>query len=77
MTLCRECHEEIWWAITAEGKKYAVNKWTNKSGTIVTEDPESPTPLILIIGKDEPWHGPRYVSHFFTCKAKRKAKKRG
>lgn len=74
--LCRSCKAEIFWAITADGKRMPVNSAVDPNGGFVlelvkTEEPES--------GKDMDWlraevfapllhpNRKRYTSHFATC----------
>lgn len=80
MSTCRSCHAEIWWAVTAGGKRMPVDSEPTPDGNVIVvgTDPGSTTeavPQVRVLAGPAVSTGtlfdevdqPRYTSHFATC----------
>lgn len=66
---CRSCKAPIFWATTSQmGRKVPVDVEPRSDGNIIIEgDPSDDNGVAKYIEADNPYTGPRYVSHFATC----------
>ena len=62
--ICRTCRQPILWAVTTTGRRIPVDVHPTERGnlTLVTDGHQ------LIAGVHVDADGPRYLSHFATCK---------
>ena len=73
---CRDCKRPVVWAITREGKRIPMNRWSSLSGDYVVIEQRPGTPLV---GKVPREHDPerlatipRFICHFDVCTEKRR-----
>lgn len=73
MSACRDCDEPCFWARTEHGKSMLVNANTVLGGNLEL-DLSSETHLVVHVKRDPNVH--RYVSHFATCPAAERRRRR-
>lgn len=73
MNKCRSCNAEIFWCVTAQGKRMPIDAAPSAHGNVdVFECPETGTDMCRVLSASDiegwpPEGGPLYTSHFVTC----------
>ncbi len=69
MPACKNCGEEIRWAVTKKGKNMPVDAEPTTSGKFLLEPVEGQANKFAAvwIGENDPYEGERFDCHFDTC----------